>query len=112
MSGSQVYTHTFSHVATHGEALGLYRGNWLATCGLGSGLFSSKGYLQLAVAHGRARMYGGSYGALDVAAVSQISSLLLHNDNMSNYCQATRRQKTYIASVRRYATIRMGSGGI
>eukprot|EP00971_Amphidinium_carterae_P154945 3072394-Amphidinium_carterae.1 len=31
---------------------------------------------------------------------------------MSNYCQATRRQKSYITSVRRYASIRMGSGGI
>eukprot|EP00971_Amphidinium_carterae_P212728 4221721-Amphidinium_carterae.1 len=31
---------------------------------------------------------------------------------MSNSCQATRRQKDYIASVRRYTTIRMGSGGI
>eukprot|EP00971_Amphidinium_carterae_P158374 3139741-Amphidinium_carterae.1 len=30
---------------------------------------------------------------------------------MSNYCQATRQQNNYIANVRRYATIRMGSGG-
>eukprot|EP00971_Amphidinium_carterae_P044982 884657-Amphidinium_carterae.1 len=57
-------------------------------------------------------MHGSSYGALDVAALSQVCTLLLLIDNMSNHCQATRQHKSDIASVRRYATIRMGSGGI
>eukprot|EP00971_Amphidinium_carterae_P247472 4913976-Amphidinium_carterae.1 len=33
-------------------------------------------------------------------------------DNVANYCQATRPQKSKIASDRRCATIRMGSGGV
>eukprot|EP00971_Amphidinium_carterae_P062671 1240540-Amphidinium_carterae.1 len=57
-------------------------------------------------------MHGSSFGALDVAVVSQVRALLLHMDNMSNCRQTARRQTCDTASVRRGATIRMGSGGI
>eukprot|EP00971_Amphidinium_carterae_P259977 5158185-Amphidinium_carterae.1 len=57
-------------------------------------------------------MHGSSYGALDVAVVSQVCALLFHNDNMSNCRQTARRQTCNSASLRRSATIRMGSGGI
>eukprot|EP00971_Amphidinium_carterae_P270470 5366422-Amphidinium_carterae.1 len=56
-------------------------------------------------------MHGSSPRALDVAVVSQVWSLLLHNDNMSNCCKKVRGQANDIANVRRCATIRMGSGG-
>eukprot|EP00971_Amphidinium_carterae_P166997 3309404-Amphidinium_carterae.1 len=77
------------------------------------GLFQSvRTKVVLAVAHGRARMHGSSDGALDVAVVSQVCSLLLHNGNMSNCRQKNGRQMCDIESFGRRAAIRMGSGGI
>eukprot|EP00971_Amphidinium_carterae_P185806 3688882-Amphidinium_carterae.1 len=56
-------------------------------------------------------MHGHSHGALDVAVVSQVGSLLFHNDNMSHCRRKARRQTYEIAIVGCYPTICMGISG-
>eukprot|EP00971_Amphidinium_carterae_P054435 1072308-Amphidinium_carterae.2 len=75
-------------------------------------VLSSKGYLQLAVAHGWGKMCGSSHRALDVAVVCQVYALLLSNAGISNFYGGGLRETYEIGRVGRYASIHMGSGGI
>eukprot|EP00971_Amphidinium_carterae_P131637 2607006-Amphidinium_carterae.1 len=56
-------------------------------------------------------MHGSSHGALDVALVPEVCELLFHIDNIPNRRRKVTAKTCDIASVKRCATIRMGSGG-